>query len=297
MNLPERLFTGLLVVALAGAGYAYYQAQTRQAATLARIAALDTCLTTSNQQRARASNNTILSMSEAVRKNHNWAQDVVVLKQAKKIQTRTQTLLDTLHQIRQSWQVIGRRTELQQLPEQLKHYVAFIRNFVPDAPLLNYASPRIESVGWLGEVDTAREPKPAALALLTKLETQVRQVEAEALMYQAQKVGSWCGFDKMGAFAAANSNTVAPGAIYQAQLALVIAAWTSGRHFSADGRAVLIDPATGQGLVQFKVPAARAGQPDTMRAAWHGRVQIPWAASDTVLETTVPYFIVKPLPR
>lgn len=298
MSQPKRRFTGLLVAALLGTvGYAYYRTQAQQTATLARITALENQLIASNQQRARAARTTVASLSEAVRQNHNLLASMVVLQQAQKIQARTETLLDTLHQLRQSWQFAGHSTRLRKLPKHLHHYSLFIKGFVPDAPLLSYPSAQIEAVGWLGQFDTASEPKPAALALLTKLENQVWQLAAEALEMQAQKVVFEGVFDKIGAFAAATSNTVAPGDVYQARLALVMAASNSSRHFSADGREVPTDPATGQALVQFNVPDAGPNQPDTIRAEWRGRVQLPWAAGDTVLNTTVPYFIVKPIQR
>ncbi len=297
MTRQRYLTTALLAGMFGVAGYGYYQAQARQAATLARITVLQTCLAASNQQRAQAAKNTVLSISEVVRKNHNPAADIAVLRQAQQILDTTQTLLAKVQQLRQAWQSPDSKPEMGTLPAQVDQYVSYIRQFAPETPPLTKPTAQMAAAGWLGEFDTAAEPRPAALAQLTKLETQVRQVTAEALTYQAQKVGSWCGFDKIGVFATPASETVAPGAVYQAQLALVLAAPNVSRHFSVDGREVPINPATGQGLVQFKVPAAHPGQPDTVRALWHGRVQLPWASADTVLETTVPYFIVKPHSR
>jgi hypothetical protein len=290
MNRPERFFSGLLVVALAGGGLIYYRAQQRQSATLARITRLENRLIISNSQRARSAKKTLSSIATSVNKMHNQTKDMAVLQQAKEIHGRTEALLDTLHQLRQSWQAAD-HVELRQLPSRLDQYILFIKRFLPDVPT------QLASAGWLGDYDSATAPKPTALALLTKLETQVRQLEAEALMYQAQKVGSWCGFDRIDAFAIPASETIAPGAIYQAQLMLLLGTSTSRAQFSANGHKIPANPATGQALVQFKVPAARPSQPDTVRAAWHGRVQTPWAAGDTVLEVTVPYSIVKPLPR
>lgn len=281
----------LAVALLEAAGYAYYRAQARQTATLARITALETCLAASNHQRARAARSTVSGISEAVRKNRNQANDVSVLRQAQEIQGRTKAVIDTLHQLRQSWYLADHRPELRQLPAQLDHYILFSKRFLPDVPT------QLASAGWLADFDAVAAQKPAALALLTRLENQVRQIESEALQRQAQKVGSGCGFDKMGAVVLPASETVAPGAVYQAQLIIALATSSGSRRFSANGREVPMNPATGQGLVQFKIPAARPDQPDTVRATWHGRVQMPWADADTVLETTVPYFIVKPLPR
>jgi hypothetical protein len=283
-----------LTVALLGvAGYAYYRAQARQAATLARITALETRLIISNQQRARAANNTVLSISEIVRKNHNQAHDMAVLQQAQQIQDSTQLLLAKLHQVRRACQSIDNKTETSALPAQIDRYADFIRQFVPEIPPLTKPSAQTTSVGWLGEFDMATEPQPARLAQLTKLETQVRQVASQALDSQASKVGSECiCFDKIAAFAVPTSETVAPGTLYEAQLLLMKAASSLRPTMSADEQALPVN-AAGQGLVRLRVPRLRPGQPDTVRARWHGLVRLRGHTTDTVLAVTVPYFIVK----
>ncbi|RZK88251.1 MAG: hypothetical protein EOO62_37940, partial [Hymenobacter sp.] len=139
------------------AGYAYYLAQARRAATLARIAALETCLTTSNQQRARAAKNTLERLSETVRKAHNQAADVVVLQQARQIQDRTQLLLAKLHQIRQARQTLDSKPEMGALFAQVDRYVSYIRQFAPETPSLTAPFVRTAAVGWLGEFDIATE--------------------------------------------------------------------------------------------------------------------------------------------
>ncbi|TVT39025.1 hypothetical protein FNT36_15275 [Hymenobacter setariae] len=294
MSQSKRFLAGLLVTTfLVAAGFAYYQAQAQQTATLARVTALETRLIASNKQRALATKNTLASLATIVDKNYNQAADVAVLQQAKEIQGRTKALIDTIHQLRQSWQA-GQRPELQQLPAQLGQYALFIRDFVPSE-----STQLASTAGWLSGFDGTTAPAPVALAVLTKLETQTRQLEARALQIQAEKVGSKCCFcfDRIGAAAIPLATTVAPGAVYQAQLMLLQAASTRRMHFSANGQEIPIDPGTGQALVHFDVPAARPGQPDTVRAEWHGRAQLPWAAGDTTLEITVPYLIVKPRQR
>ncbi|MGI4865798.1 MAG: hypothetical protein ACRYFZ_17880 [Janthinobacterium lividum] len=294
MSQSKQLFTGLLVAALLGtAGYAYYWAQARQSATLARITALETRLMASNQQRARAANQTIFSLGEIVSKNHNQAHDMAVFQQAQQIQDSTQLLLAKLHQLRQLWQSTANKPETGTLPAQVDRYASFIQQFVLEMPSLTKSSAQTATVGWLGEFDMATEPQPARLAQLTKLETQVRQEAVEALESQARKVGSECiCFDKIAAFAMPTSETVAPGALYEAQLVLMKAASSLRPTMSADEQALLVDPA-GQGLVRLRVPRLRPGQPDTVRAQWHGLVRLRGHTADTMLAVTVPYFIVK----
>jgi hypothetical protein len=287
----KQLTVILLTGTLGAAGYAYYQAQERQAATLTRITALETRLFASNQQGTQAARNIILDLSESVRRNRYQASSVAVLQQAEEIQSQTKAVIDTLHQLRQAWQTAGHRTELRQLPAQVNQYLLFIEKFLPDVPT------QLASAGWVGDFDTTAEFKPATLALLTRLETQVRQVAAEALLKQSEKVVYEGSFDKLGAFAAPASATVASGQLYQARLALALATPSGRMHFSMNGQDLPTDLTNGQGVVQFSVPATLPNQPDTVRAQWQGRVQLPWGATDTLLEITVPYFIVKPSSR
>nr|GFD04555.1 hypothetical protein [Tanacetum cinerariifolium] len=123
------------------------------------------------------------------------------------IRRRTKGLLDSLHQLRQYWQA-GHRTELRQLPTQLGQYALFIRKFLP-----NESTQSAFTAGWLSGFASAIAPTPVALAVLTKLETQVRQLEARALQTQAEKIGSKCCFcfDRIGAAAVPLAKTVAPG--------------------------------------------------------------------------------------
>jgi hypothetical protein len=298
MSRPKRLFTGLLVAALLGAAAAAsYWAQARQVATLGRITALENRLIISNEQRARAAKSTVAGVDEEVRKKHSPAADMAVLRQTQQIQDSTEMLLTQLHQRRQAWQAPDSEPNIDPLPGRVERYLSFVRQFVPEAPSLTKPSAQTAAVGWLGEFNMADEPRPAALAFLTRLETQIRQIEAEALTNQATKVVFEGVFDKVGAFALSTSENVTPGAIYQGQLLLASTTATSRAQFSANGHELPIAPDFRHAAVQFKIPAARPGQPDTVRAAWHGRIQLPWAASDTVLETTVPYLIVKPRPR
>lgn len=153
------------------------------------------------------------------------------------------------------------------------------------------------SAGWAGDFDATVEPKPASLALLTRLETQVRQVAAEALQGQSEKVAYAGGFDIIRAFAAPASATVAPGQLYQARLGLALATSSGRMHFSMNNQDLPVSTTSGQGMAQFSAPAALPNQPDTVRAQWQGRVRLPWGATDTLLEIAVPYLIVKPSSR
>jgi hypothetical protein len=281
----------LLAFTLAGilgaTGYLYLRGQAQQTAILARMAALEPYLAASNQERAQAASRLLFNLNKAVSQNRAIASDVAVLRQAQQIRARTQALLDTLHQLRLTGPASSQLRR--HLPASLTHYTLFIRHFLPNIAPIGLPTAPGESPSW------AALPAPAGLAFLTKLETEIRQAETEALTKQALKVVNEYGYDHVGALAVPASATVAAGAVYQAHLLLVLAG--SGKYlpFSAEGQALPLDPATGYGLVRLQVPAARPGQPDTVRAEWRGQVQLPGVTGDTLLRVQVPYLIVKPV--
>ena len=212
---------------------------------MARLTALKNYLITSNQQRARTANTLMYILSKAVEHNRRQPADMAVLRQARQIQARTKTLLDTLHYLRHHGPTARRGATRRRLPAQLTRYAAFSKRFVPEAAPLA-AAPK--GAGWLGAFGAAAEPA-AARARLATLETQVRQLAELALTHQATKVAHEFFFNQIAAAALPASVTVAPSRLVR---------------FHANGRAVPLAPTTSQGWVQFRVPAARPGQPDTL---------------------------------
>lgn len=294
MNRPKRLFAGLLLVALAGTGWAHYQAQARQAATLARLATLDACLATSNQQRERAAAHLLSGIEVSVAKSRNQASEMWVLRQAQRIQATTLLLTDTLHQLQQHRPAVGASAMLARLPGQVRQYLDSLDVFETgvystDSAAVAQTKKCLRALTW------KQVPTSAVLAALIRLEAQVQQVTANALEKQAVKVGSGCDlcFERIGAYAVATAETVAPGELYKVQLMLSASASGIRPIMYANGRRVLTDHSTGQGLVSFRVPPARAGQPDTVRAQWHGQVRYRSGLTDTLLGADVPYYIVK----
>ncbi|MGI4870302.1 MAG: hypothetical protein ACRYFX_03880 [Janthinobacterium lividum] len=289
----------LLAVGLGLAGYAGYRAQARRAAVLGRITALDACLAASNERRARAANSILKGISRVVcRCGHPSPADSTVLAEAQQIRARTQAVLDTLQRARRQLQATGYSVAAQRLPAQFTWYGAYLLRFAPDAPILAHPSARLADSGWLWQFDVQQEPKPAALALLTRLETQIRQGEIMALEQQAAREGYGCCdlcFDVIRPVAVPVSATVAPGGDYQARLFFALQhprSFCSADLF-ANGRLLTQTGRQGR-LVSFTVPAARPGQPDTVRAEWQGTIRFSSGLADTVLNVSVPYLIVKP---
>lgn len=285
-----------LVSSLGAAGYAYHRGQVRQTAALERISALEGHLAINNQQRAQTAAATVRSIAHYACDNRNPANDLAVLKYSEQILARTQTLVDTLHLVRQQLQRPDGPADLaDQLPAQLNRYCAFLNQAQIWVPLLTQPSAETAASGWFGQFALQAGPRAAARAALTKLEAQLRRYEAQALRKQAERVGSRCiRFDPIRPLAVPISKTVTPGAEYQARLFLVQFGYGGycNVRMTANG-AALTEPGD-QGMpVVIAVPPAQPGQPDTLRAQWHGRIQTQVYPGDTVLQVAVPYLIVK----
>lgn len=301
MALPAPKVLLLMAVAAAGlvAGQAVLVGRPQRAATLGRLVALNSCLVANNQQRARTAAATLRAIRYQVAENINQPADLATLRAAQRIQTRTLALTDTLYQLRQHWPPADPQAALLRLEAQLQHYSDALREFVPNAALLDQPSEALFHEDWLNQASLPTASQPIVAAAFTRLEAKVRYLNAEALQSQAEKVSSkYDGFDIISAYAVPTSEVVAPGAEYEAQL--LLAAPSSRGHLltiaaNLNGKAVATKPFDRKYSVAFRVPAARPGQPDTVRARWQGQVRCWYEMADTALTVTVPYLIVKPI--
>lgn len=290
-----RLFLLVLLASCLATGvYTYRRGQASQAARLAQIKDLAAQLATNNRQRAEANTATVRSIARIVCSNNNLAPDVAVLTQAQLIQARTQALVDTVNLLRQQAQHPATHPILaSQVTRQLDRYAAFIKRYSFKQTSLDQL---LAVNNWFHQATSEQLPPLAALAALAPLEAALRRCETQALQTQAEKVGSKClCFDIFFPLAVPTTETVAPGGIYQAQLFL---AQSGHRDFcsmkmTANG-VVLAQPNAPGMQVQFAVPARQLGQPDTVRAHWHGAIRGSLFPSDTVLQLDVPYLIVQP---
>lgn len=291
-------------------GSTLYWGRRQNADIVKTIRTLDASVGANNSLGAHAATGTVRGIGVAVFKNRNQARDVLVLNQSQQVLSRTKSIIDTLHLFQQALRLAAHEKptgdlhrpdapapiwgdRAQQLALHLDSYSAFVRQFIPWAPPLTRPQPGLAGATWLY---FDRTPLVAALASLTRLEATVRRQAADALSQQAQKVGTHCGFDKIGAAAIADANAVAPGAVYKAQLFIAHAATSYQPTMTANGKALVVQP-DGSAIVEFRVPPQRPSQPDTVRAWWHGTIKAHTYLADTTWQVNVPYLIIrKPAP-
>lgn len=282
-----------LTIGLAAGGYVYQRGLASQQARLAHISALADQINANNAQRAKANATTVRSIAHFVCQNYNQRDDLAVLTQAQHIQTRTQSLLDTIKLLRRQLRHTTTSTDLaNQLPAHFGHYIAFAQDYI----LKQYSIAQPFAVeGWFRPGDLNKLPLPAALAALAPFEAAVRRYEVRALQTQAEKVGSRCiCFDKIGPLAVPTTETVVAGGTYQARLFLMQTGHRDFCNLEMTANGVPLTQPNAPGMqVQFTVPARRPGQPDTVRAHWRGTIRATLFPPDTVLQLDVPYLIVQ----
>lgn len=135
------------------------------------------------------------------------------------------------------------------------------------------------------------------LAALAQLEATVLTSEGAALLAQSTMLA--CGgnivFDKVGAWAIAESNTVAAGTEYRADLVLVSSLTIAGMNMSANGQPIAVMP-SGIGRVRFVADPQLLGNRPEVTAHWNGLIRVKSAythSGDTAYKVRVPYRIVR----
>ena len=139
-------------------------------------------------------------------------------------------------------------------------------------------------------------PLAAALATLSQKETEVLKLEADALSALSQKVGAkTIVFDKLGAFASAESNTVAAGTKYKAELFLTAAASGLKQTMTYNGSPLSVDPSTNHGKVEFTARPGSFDKDGNAKASWTGTIRINQNGRDTTFVKKIDYTITKPV--
>ena len=303
-------------------------------AILLKFKFIDDSLIDVNGKTSTAADNTVKGIQAAVVKNQNQARDLAVLKQSEEIRAKTKAMIGYLQDVRNKLIVAtgnvvgatdykdpdannkvmpvmlgGKKNGLAYpLKTELNTYSDYIKTYVPGAlPLaldgkddkrINNSkehTTREQRTKNFAELNFENTPLVAALAVLSQKETEVLKYEAEALTAQAQKVGAkTIVFDKIGAFASAESNTVAAGTKYKAELFLTAAASSIHPSMTLNGGGLKVEP-NGHGKVEFTARPGSFDKDGNAKASWTGTIRFNQNGRDTTFKVLVPYTITKPV--
>jgi gliding motility-associated protein GldM len=298
-------------------------------AILLKFKFIDDSLTDVNAKTDKAADGTIKGIQDAVAKNRNQPNDVAVLKQSEQIREETKKVIDYLNDVRDKLVTATENTKgsndyknmsaedkvaitmlggtrnglAYPMQKQLNQYSDYIKQYVPDAaPLALDAKndPRIAASSEqknknFAELNFENTPVVAALAVLSQKETEVLKYQADALAAQARKVGAQTiVFDRLGAFASAESNTVAAGTKYKADLFLTAGASNLRPAMTYNGSPLSVGP-DGHGKVEFTARPGNFDQAGNAKASWTGSIRLNQNGRDTTFKVTVPYTVTKPV--
>jgi len=291
-----RLFIFLPVLAaMVGMGYFYQQQQHKLEAQLQQ---LDYALVLENKRQVNEANGTLKYIEAEVAKNYNAPAAKQMLRHADALHACVQALLDTLQANRAQLLCAtanpaapaillhpGATGPMAQLLGQgTSHYLALRRQLATCADTLRQFSAistsalQLPSFSNLSVLD--------ALTSITQLESDVLTAQASALRRLSRAVGPQQLFACPVAIGTAESNIVAPGDTYHAQLLLVESLTGLPMKMFCDGRPVSVGP-DGMGLVRFKAPT-RPGP-----ATWTGTICFKQYGHNTTFQVTVPYRVAR----
>lgn len=297
-------------------------------AILLKFKFLDDSLSAINGKVSKANDDKVKGIKGQVEKNRNQAKDLAVLKQSEEVRQKTQEMIAYLSSVRtkllektenkgknefKNMSAEDKVAELMlgasqngegyKMKGELNNYSTYIKQFVPNAgalaldakedPMVTEKEQKSKNFAQLSFENT---PVVAALAVLSQKEAEVLKYESDALSALAQRVGgSVIVFDKIGAFASAESNTVAAGTKYKAELFLTASASGLNPTMTLNGSPLKVDPATGKGKIEFTARPGAFDQAGNAKGSWTGTIRFKQNGRDTVFTVKTPYTITKPV--
>ena len=196
--------------------------------------------------------------------------------------------LNSEHQVQQA--MVGKGGAAFALQRRLNGYVAYLHD-------TNSAGRNTDSLLRTParlEQEYTRTPVVAALAQLTRQETEVLLLAQEAMDRYSMKSGTNVDpFYITVANAVAEIRTVLPGSRYRAKLFLThVYKRDIIRAMTVNGATVPMD-AQNRGVVSFVVPTTALGGADSVTAFWDGSITTMTGGGDRTYTIRVPYTILK----
>jgi gliding motility-associated protein GldM len=295
-------------------------------AILLKFKFIDDSLINVNEKTSVAADGTIKGIEAAVKKNQNQARDQAVLKESEEIRQKTKDMVTYLRGVRTELlkatentgaemknmsgedkvaitMLGGKRNGIAYttMKPKLNEYAQYMKQYIPDAAPLALDGKEDKRVTKdqrmknFAELNFENTPVVAALATISQKETEILELEAEALRKQAEKVGAkTIVFDKLAAFASAESNTVAAGTKYKAELFLTAFASSISPKMTLNGSPLTVDK-DGRGKVEFTARPGAFNKDGVAQSSWTGTIRFNQGGRDTTFTVKVPYFVTKPV--
>ncbi|RYC71146.1 MULTISPECIES: type IX secretion system motor protein PorM/GldM [Spirosoma] len=298
-------------------------------AILEKFVLLNNSLEASTVSANRVNQATVDNIRATVEKSGNRATDLVIVKQADEVRKTTSDVIAEIDALKQriiteagggvdetgniknlseeekvAQIMVGgnHNGEAYKLKKQLDDYLQNLTKYSPakytslaldgkDDPITK-RSPDQRSKDF-GELNFAQTPVPAALAVLTQRQTDVRRIEGEVLNVLASKVGAQdVKFDKILAMLSMESKVVVAGTKFKGQMFLAASSSGIQPRMSLNGAPVRMQD--GQGLVEFTAQGGAYDKNGLARRVLTGSIAYQTPAGLKTVPLQAEYFVAKP---
>ncbi|GAB2577318.1 type IX secretion system motor protein PorM/GldM [Spirosoma areae] len=299
-------------------------------AILEKFVLLNNSLEQSTGAANKVNQSTVDNIRATVEKSGNRANDLVIVRQADELRKNTATVVADIDALKQRIITEGgggldeagqiknlseeekvaqimvggnHNGEAYTLKKKLDDYIAGLSKYTPtkytslandgkDDPITS-RSPDQRRKDF-GELNFAQTPVPAALAVLSQRQTDVRRIEGEVLDVLASKVGAQdVKFDKILAMLSMESKVVVAGTKFKGQMFLAASSSGIQPRMSLNGGPVRIQD--GQGLIEFTAQGGAYDKNGLARRTLNGSISYmqPNGENKTV-SFNQEYFVAKP---
>lgn len=298
-------------------------------AILEKFVLLNNSLEQSTGAANKVNQSTIDNIRATVQKSGNRANDLAIVKQAEDVRKQTSDVVNEIDQLKEriineagggvdeagaiknmseeekvAQIMVGgnHNGEAYTLKKKLDDYLTALSKYSPakfaslaldgkDDPVTN-RSPEQRAKDF-GELNFAQTPVPAALAVLSQRQTDIRRIEGEVLDVLASKVGAQdVKFDNIIARLSMDSKVVVAGTKFKGQMFLAASSTGIEPRMSLNGGSVRVQ--NGEGLIEFTAQGGAYDKNGLARRTLTGSIAYQTPGGLKTVPLTAEYFVAKP---
>lgn len=299
-------------------------------ALLEKFILLNNSLETSTGAANRVNQATLQNIKATVEKSGNRAADLAIVKQADEVRQTTATVINEIEAVKQRLiteagggldeqgniknpneedkvaiiMIGGKKNGVAySMKDKLNQYIEQLSKYSPtkfgplaldakDDPIASRSAEQRNKD--FAELNFAQTPVPAALAVLSQRQMDIRRVEGEVLDFLASKVGAQdVKFDKIMAMLSMESKVVVAGTKVKGEMFLAASSSGVTPRMSLNGGAVRVQD--GRGIIEFTAQGGSYDKNGLARRVLTGSIAYQTPAGEV---KTVPlqqeYFVAKP---
>ncbi|WP_288428648.1 gliding motility protein GldM [uncultured Spirosoma sp.] len=298
-------------------------------AILDKFVLLNNSLEQSTAAASKVNQSTVDNIRATVEKSGNRATDLAIVKQAEEVRKQTADVIAQMDALKErivneagggtdeagnirnlseeekvAQMMVGpnHNGEAYKLKKQLDDYTAGLSKYsnakYPSLALdgkddpISSRSPEQRTKDF-GELNFAQTPVPAALAVLSQRQTDVRRIEGEVLDVLASKVGAQdVKFDKILAMLSMDSKVVVAGTKFKGQMFLAASSSGIQPRMSLNGAPVRMQD--GQGIIEFTAQGGSYDKNGLARRTLTGAISYQTANGLKTVPLSAEYFVAKP---